>query len=82
MRFELTSNYEISPKKEYESKSVEKTSIRNPYMYNEEGQSIRKSTDVNQKHSTSYKTASLRRRDHGQNMPMPVDIAKNRARNT
>ena len=78
----MISGYEASPKKEYESKSVEKTSIRHPYMYSKDGEPMRNSTDGNQKQGTNYKTASLRRRDHGQNMPMPVDIAKNRARNT
>ena len=81
LRLEPINSYSSSPIRQYQSKSVEKFSMRTPYNYNKEAQALRHSTKEDYKTYSANKTASLRRRDKGQNLPMPIDDAKNIARN-
>lgn len=81
LRFELITPGGLTPQREHLNKSVERNALRSPYNYNNEHQTHPQFTEDSKHPNSTYKTASLRRRDNLSNMPMQVDSTKARSQN-
>jgi len=70
---------QFSHTNKYVAHSTDNAISRSPYNYRKE--SANKSQPEVSQSSSNPKSASLRRRDYVQNMPMPVDAARQRSKN-
>lgn len=78
LQFEMLESLYDSPKRE-DTKSYDKPYIRSPYNYSKDSHSTHNHSIEDRKNPTSkYKTASLRRKENFQNMPMPIEAARAR----